>query len=273
MTATTELPMKALSPTKIDAAMQCPTRFKYRYVDRLPEPSSGILHAGIVFHDAMEFAQRAQMLGKPLPSHKDVDDRYLAKWEDQKKETEESDKFVTWEYNDGDPEETVKRQTRELVKLAHTDLLPHIKPKLVEEKLYFDVDRNGSGPFRVYGRIDYLDTDLVLADWKTAKDKVSRFADKAGTQLACYGVWHNEYTGAEVMHCKKIFMVRRAKKHKIEVRKYTVTSAYREWAKDAAAEVWKMVKGGGYPMNVNGWWCSQKFCSFYDFCRGEVSSV
>ncbi len=270
---TTALPMRALSPTKIDLGGRCPAQFKHRYVLKLPEVSSGILHGGIVFHDVMEFAQREQLLGKDIPSSQDLDDKFMASWEAKKKETEESDKFVTWEYNEGDPEENVKQGTRGLVQLARLEVLPHVKPKLVEEQFYFEVDRNGSGPFRVYGRIDYMDEDLVLADWKTAKDKVSKFAEKAGIQMACYGVFHHEYTGAEVTQAKKIFLVRRAKKHKVEVKKYTITHDYREWAKNAAAETWKMVLGDSYPPNTAGWWCSQKFCSFYEICRGEVDSV
>ena len=89
MTSTTELPMKALSPSKIDLAGRCPAQFKHRYVLKLPEVSSGVMHGGIVFHDVMEFAQREQLLDKPIPSHKDLDDRFMETWEAKKKETEQ----------------------------------------------------------------------------------------------------------------------------------------------------------------------------------------
>lgn len=270
MSTTAELPMRSLSPSKIDLAMRCPKQFKHRYVEKLPESSSGILHAGIVFHDVMEFAQREQLLGKKLPSAKDLDDRYLQKWDGQKKETEEKENFICWEYNEGDPEEQVKKQTRELVNLAYVEVLPHIKPQLVEESFYFEVDRNGSGLFRVYGRIDYMDKDLVLADWKTAKDKVSRNAEKMGLPMMGYSVWHQEYTGEEITQAKKIFLVRRARKHKVEVRKYSIEHPHREWFRDCAAETWKMVRGDGYPPNTTTWGCSQKFCSFYQLCQGDI---
>lgn len=264
------LPMRSLSPSKVECAIKCPMAFRNRYVLKLPEPSAGVLHAGIVFHDVMEQAQKTILLGQPLPSTKDLDDLFVAAWARKAKETEEKESFLTWEYNDGDPEEEVYAQTRSLVPLAHTEVLPHLKPKIVEESFFFEVDRQGSGPFRVYGRIDFMDDDLVLGDWKTAKDKVSKNAEKLGAAMMAYSVWHHDYTGVEVTQAKKIFMVRRARKPKVEVRKYEIKNVHREWFCDTASEVWKMVLGGGYPPNTTTWACSPKFCSFYQMCQGEI---
>jgi len=260
--------VKWLSVSKIGTFMKCPKQAHYRYVLKAPEPSFGNMIAGRVVHAVLEKALKEVIGGRPLPSVQDVDDFYEPIWRESFKEEEERDNFVTLQWDPDDKEQKVFEESRALVRLAREEVLPKIKPSLVEHNMNFDLDANGSGPFRVYGVVDLYEHDTVVSDWKTTT-KVSPNAKKLDIQFCGYAVWHQLHTGCEVMPCRKIFLVR-GKRPKVEETRYQVTPKHREWFTSVAAEVWKMVKGGGFVPNTSTWACSEKWCSFWNICQGEL---
>jgi hypothetical protein len=42
-----------------------------------------------------------------------------------------------------------------------------------------------------------------------------------------------------------------------------------EWLYERLRQSIQMFESGVYPMNVGGWWCSAKYCKFWDVCRGR----
>ena len=46
--------MTWLSPSKMGTYLQCAKRYKYRYVDKVPEPTSEILERGTMMHETVE---------------------------------------------------------------------------------------------------------------------------------------------------------------------------------------------------------------------------
>src|SRR5262245_33032994 len=120
--------IRHLSVSKIEAAVLCPRAFKFSYVDKLPEPSSGYMLAGRVVHGLIEVAMKQVIAGGPLMSAKDLDDLYPGRWEQEVQEEEEKERFIGWKYDEDDPEEGVKDGSRRALRMAREEILPILRP-------------------------------------------------------------------------------------------------------------------------------------------------
>jgi CRISPR/Cas system-associated exonuclease Cas4 (RecB family) len=265
--------MKNLSVSKIDKFLQCPLAFKYRYIDKIPETTSMVVHGGRVVHEVIEHALKQFAQTGKYPDWQTMDDLYEPVWERQTKEEEEKESFVSWQFDPDDPPEKVRAECRPLVRLAREEALPKIRPFMAENGpvIEYRVDlefKSDVGPFKTLGFIDLLDDTGLLSDWKTTK-KVSARAKKGWMQAASYSFWVYPTIGEEIVRAQKIFLVRGDDPH-IEYAPTEVGPMHRKWFAKIAAEVWKSIHHGVYPARAEGWWCSPKFCSFYGPCQEGV---
>lgn len=266
-------PMKNLSVSKIEKFLQCPRAFKYQYVDKIPQLSSGIVHGGRVVHDIIEHALKEWARTGVYPDWKTLDDMYEPTWERKVREEEEKPWFVGWQWDPEDPEEKMRAECRPLVRLAREEALPNFRPMILENGpvVEYRVDlefKSDVGPFKTLGYIDLLDDTGVLSDWKTTK-KVSKQAKKGWLQAASYSFWVYPTVGDEVVKSQKIFLVRGETPH-IEYAPTEVGPSHRKWFAEIASQVWKSIYYGAYPARSEGWWCDQKFCSFYGPCQEGI---
>ena len=263
-------PVTYLSYSKIEKATLCPLSFKFKYIDHVPELSSGTMHGGSVVHKVIEFALEKVILGQPLPSAQDLDDLYPKKWQEIVAEEENKKSFIGWEWDDDSPESVMFPDCRALVKLAREEVLPKLKPKLVEHEINFDLDSK-IGPFRVNGYIDLVEEDGLITDWKTSA-KVSDRQRKMGLQMPCYAEWSvgaRNLPDDATVRARKVFLVRGRKPHVVEV-PFLVLPRHREWFRETAANVWLMVQGGGYTPNTNTWMCSKNWCPYWEGCGASA---
>lgn len=260
--------VKHLSPTKIEGWLLCPESFRFRYVEKIPELTGGIMVAGQVIHACMEMALRRVKAGQALPEAKEIDDYFLAEWGKRIKAEEEKKNFVGWRWDADDPPEKVKAEFRDVLPAVRTDLLPMLRPKFIEEpvKLMYPSD---IGEFLVWGQLDMMDETGVVWDWKSTKGKVSDRAREGWTQFPHYSKFAVEFTGAPITKIKKTFLIRDAKQP-IEIVDFELGPAHREFFARQAAAVWMAVKGGVYPRQTEGWNCSRKWCSFFEGCMGDL---
>lgn len=269
-------PVKGLSVSKIEKFLQCPLAFKYQYVDKIPQPSSGIVLAGRVVHDVIEYALRQWAKTGSYPDWQTMDDLFLPTWERKIREEEGKRWFIGWQWDPEDPEEKLKAECRPLVRLAREEALPKLRPMITENGpvVEYRVDlefKSDVGPFSTLGYIDLLDDTGLLSDWKTTK-KVSGKAKKGWLQAASYSFWVYPTIGEEVVRAQKIFLVRGDDPH-IEYAPTEVGPSHRAWFAKIAAEVWKSIHYGVYPARSEGWWCNPKFCGFYGPCQEGIGKV
>lgn len=267
-------PIKHLSVSKIELILQCPEKFKLRYVDQIPEPSVGILTAGSVVHEVIEHALRQKVATGQYPDWKTMDDRYLPTWDKLIAKEEKKPSYIGWEWKDGDPEEKVKRECRELVRVASEKALPKIVPWVHDDEAVIEYRvntklRSKVGPFDLLGFIDLLESGGTLIDWKTT-EKVSDRAKNSWLQFAAYSIFVHAVTGNESVEAKKIFLVRGKDPHMEEV-PFTLTGKHRDYFVDLAAKVWEMIHYGVYIKNSESWACKPGWCGFYAGCRGDVA--
>lgn len=262
-------PIRHLSPTKVEAGIKCGELLRFRYEEKVPEPSVGHLLAGRVVHKVIERALKALQSGGKLPEWQELDDWFPVEWEAHVRDEEEKPAFLGWKWDEGDPEEKVREQSRALVPFARSEILPSIRPNLVEHKTKRQF-QSDAGPFLVWGVIDLLEEDGRLSDWKTTRGEVSRNAKASWLQLACYSHDVAEMTGQEVTPARKIFLVR-GERPDMEVARYEIGPGHREWFRRQAAAVWRMAQARTFTLAMEGsWYCSEKFCSFWSMCKGAL---
>lgn len=268
-------PMKNLSVTKIEKFLQCPLSFKYRFIDKIPETTSGVVHGGRVVHDVIEHALKEFARTGKYPDWKEMDDRYLPTWERKTREEEAKPLFLGWQSDPDDPMEKIQEECRPLIRVAREEALPKIRPMVLDNGpvVEYRVDlefKSDVGPFKTLGYIDLLDESGLLSDWKTTK-KVSGRAKKGWMQAASYSFFVYPLIGEEVVRSQKIFLVRDPANPHVEYGETSVGPSHRAWFAKIAAEVWKSIHYGVYPARAEGWWCSAKFCNFFGPCQEGVA--
>lgn len=260
--------IRSLSPTKIETAMKCPEQLRLRYAEKIPQASFGSLTTGIIIHGVLEWALKKMIGGHALPDKKEADDYFVKLWKDTFAAEEAKEAFFSWEWQEGDNYDRAQRECRALVPFALKEILPSVKPKLIEENIKIEFD-SPVGPFLVWGKLDLMEENCIVTDWKTALKKPSGNAKKMGMGLIYYTFKAIEYGADEVVHARKLFLVR-GRKPSMELVKYTIGKPLRDYFVRVAIEVWKMCQADAFVPNPGGWWCKPDWCSFYSTCQGEL---
>jgi hypothetical protein len=255
--------IRSLSVSKIGTFLRCPLQAKFRYKDKIREKSVGVMAAGRVVHAILEAALKPVLAGKALPSDKDLDDMFQPRWDREIAEESAKEGHLGWTWDADDPEKAVRRESRALVWMARRDILPKIRPKMVERKFNYEMD-SAAGKFMLYGVIDLLEEDGRLVDWKTVR-KVSDNARTLDVQFPGYSIFVTEVTRQPVTPARKIFLIRGKKPTWCE-QTYEIGEHHREWFRGVAAEVWRTIQADVYLPNTGGWWHQEKFCSSWGSC-------
>lgn len=256
-----------LSVSKMGVAMRCPLQFRFRYKDRIPEPTPTNMLAGRVVHAVLEDALTDVIAGKSLPDAKTMDDWYLRQWDREWADAESKPWFGGWDFKGADNAAGIKEDCRGLIPLARTDVLPDIRPVLVEHEFAMDVDG-----VPIKGVLDLLEEGNLISDWKTA-EKMSKSADDVDIQVSGYSEWKVKHFAldpeTEVTKFRKIFLLY-GRRPRVEIKEYDVNSRHRAFFRQAAVEIWKAVQADCYIPNPNGWWCGADWCYFWHGCKGAV---
>lgn len=270
-------PMRTLSVSKMEAMLLCPRNAKYVYIDHIPTPRAGKLTAGNVVHEIIEHALRTYTRTGSYPDWKTLDDMYEPTWTRLFQEEEAKDWFVGWKWDSDDPPEKVKLEYRPLVRLVREEVLPTIKPWMIDGEPVIEWRiklqlRSDVGPFLLQGDIDLLDASGVLMDWKTTDGDISPRQKRTWLQFGGYSLWAYPVVGEENLRCEKIFLIR-GEKPRIERVPFTITRKHREYFVELAAQVWKMIQQNIFPPVTDTWLCKADFCSFYAGCQGELNEA
>jgi hypothetical protein len=257
-----------MSVSRMGTLGKCALQARYRYVDQIPERSSGSFLFGKVFHSVVEMSLREILLSKS-PTLDQLLAAITPTWNKLTAEEEGASGFLGWSWSDDDSPERATEELPGVVRIYHSDVMPTLRPRLVEHKFSYELPSN-VGPFEVFGFIDLIEDDWSITDWKTANGKVSPFAKKPDSQLPGYAVWVAREASLTTVEARKVWFVR-GRKARIEKAQFRIGAPAMDFFRAQAASMWQMVEANAWPANTNGWWCSQKFCSFYEGCQGELS--
>ncbi|MBI4055351.1 MAG: PD-(D/E)XK nuclease family protein [Elusimicrobia bacterium] len=174
--------MRALSHSAISMYLDCPQKYKFKYVDRIPEKPKHFFSFGQTVHQALEFFYGVPV--PPPPSLKELLDFYKKNWRSAGYETPEQ-------------EAQYLEEGRRILTAFHQKHVKDYKlPFFAEYAFHLEV-----GGVPVTGKVDRIDkledSRLAVVDYKTGKAfDISRV--EKDTQLTMYQMACEELLGMPV---------------------------------------------------------------------------
>lgn len=175
--------MPALSPSRASDFMQCPLLYRFRVIDKLPEPPTAAMARGTLVHDVLEHlfdvpaAERTQELAVSMVA---------PTWERMLQDRPELAGVV-----DAQDESAVRAWHREATALLQRwftlENPQWLEP--AERELYVETDLDG---LTLRGYVDRLDVAadgrMRVVDYKTGRSPGVGFESKALFQMKFYGL-------------------------------------------------------------------------------------
>ena len=243
-------PAPVLSPSQVRCFFDCPARWWFKYGLQLPERKNSSLALGLAVHQALEVNFREK-----VETHEDLETTgvvmvFREAWMEQVPETE-----FTADESQGD----LRRLGERLVAKYMDEVAPSVEPAAVE----LDVQGEISG-VAVRGRVDVLDVEGRLIDFKTASRRPSSVSADYAFQLATYRQITPGASG-EV----RIDSLVKTQAVQIVQQGYSVGEPDIRATQVLYPMAQKAMGTGMYCPNRQSLLCSQKHCSFWQQCEEE----
>jgi hypothetical protein len=253
-----QLPVDHLSVSSLNLLAKCPTKWHRRYILREYEPPGGkmILGSAVGAAEGQHYSQVIET-GEGYTLEQ-VHDEFTAEWDDR---TGRDD--VEWgDDNPGD----LKDSGIAAIDAYHTQIAPLVIPTSVERE--FSLTWPGVD-WTLTGFLDLEEDDGTVADLKVRGKKMMRSDADSDLQPASY-LYARRAEGNPAPRFDFHTMVR-TKRPYAEVVSTERTDRQLDTFADrvfaAAAEIrWRAendVWSGAVP---GAWWCSSKFCGYWDSC-------
>jgi hypothetical protein len=243
-------PAPVLSPSQVRCFFDCPARWWFKYGLQLPERKNSSLALGLAVHQALEVNFREKIQTREDLETTGVVCVFREAWMEQVPQTE-----FTSDESQGD----LRRMGERLVAKYMDELAPKVEPAAVE----LDVQGEISG-VRVRGRVDVLDVEGRLIDFKTASRRPSSVSADHAFQLATYRQITSGASG-EV----RIDSLVKTQAVQIVQQAYTVEEPDIRATEVLYPLAQKAMGSGMYCPNRQSMLCSQKHCSFWKHCEEE----
>jgi CRISPR/Cas system-associated exonuclease Cas4 (RecB family) len=249
-----------LSASSIAQYLRCPRQWWYVRVLGIKAPPDGGLISGSALHSAAEHGMRQKLATSLDPNASEVAD--VAR-DNARKRIDEAQELVEetgpWPHLEEEgmkPDSVVDKAARSAEAWAK-EAAPNVEPVGVEEE--FDAELGG---VRVIGRLDVVEPNEGVRDWKTA-GRTPSMADVAG-QVAT-----EVYATAKRGPLTYTYLVD-TKTRGVEVVHVPISprdlAVARALAPSTVSEVARAIAAGAFPRNRHGWHCSRRWCAFFDRC-------
>jgi CRISPR/Cas system-associated exonuclease Cas4 (RecB family) len=248
--ATNGDPPPVLSPSQVRCFFDCPARWWFKYGLQLPERKNSSLAVGLAVHQALEVNFREKIDTQEDLETAGVVIVFREAWMEQVPET-----VFTADESQGD----LRRLGEKLVAKYMDEVAPTVEPAAVE----LDVQGEISG-VRVRGRVDVLNVEGRLIDFKTASRRPSCVSPDYAFQLATYTQFTPGASGDV-----RIDSLVKTQTVQIVQQAYTVEEPDIRATRVLYAMAQKAMGSGMYCPNRQSLLCSQKHCSFWKHCEEE----
>jgi len=243
-------PAPVLSPSQIRCFFDCPARWWFKYGLHLPERKNSSLALGLAVHHALEVNFREKIETQEDLETPGVVMVFREAWMEQVPETE---------FTSDESQAELRRLGERLVAKYMDEVAPKVEPAAVE----LDVQGEIAG-VAVRGRVDVLDVEGRLIDFKTASRRPSCVSPDYAFQLATYQQITPGASG-EV----RIDSLVKTQTIQIVQQAYTVGEPDIRATQVLYPMAQKALGSGMYCPNRQSLLCSQKHCSFWKHCEAE----
>ena len=254
----------ALSPSSASTFSQCPQRWKFRYIDRLPDPPGRAALLGTFAHAVLEHLfqeqpqsrtkEKAKLIASALWPETDNDPNFIALELDDQEKTEFKHDCMSafngvWE---------IEKYQPEMVDVESTEL--DVQVQL------------GDVPFR--GIIDLVhreEDNLIVSDFKSGKaPKTARDEDEKMKQVLLYAAALQEENDEHIEKVRLVFIGSRTNKDYERV----VTTKLMQEPVNELHQTWKEIQSScitGSFKTKTGPLC--EWCPYVDKCIDGVNQV
>jgi len=267
------LPRPHLSPSQVSTYLRCGHQYQYRYILGQRRPPGLALLRGTGVHEGAAHRNRIRMVDDVETPRGDVVDVAVASFD--RRVVEEGEVSL-------DPDEKSKGleaamgaardTTASLAGCFADDVAPTVlRPIAVEESIEIEIPRVGVS---LLGIIDIAHEPplapsgaVVLEDYKTATSKKAPAAIADDRQLTWYAMaWrHKTASLPAAIGLRQLISYERGPKAiwvPTEREDGDIVALLRTISTVAAS-----ISRGAFPPALDGaWWCSRKFCGWYDVC-------
>lgn len=256
------LPVKSLSPTKVDCYFGCKRLFKYRYIKAPFEvPENKYFLIGSIAHKALE------NFHKGLPNSGSTDIRKLM-----------SDSFRQ-AYQEYKVPDKIKSGlfVKNDVQSIHTMLKGYLEyysgfasfPKTVFIERLFNVSISDVQVWGKADRVDKLDDCVKIVDYKTNSKPFTKNQIKESVQLPTYGIWLRRMGKipedfpiyGEYIYLKHMGTKREAKTY--EITDALIADAIEKYSR----VVFELKNGAKFPRNTKYQYCFN--CDYKLYCNRD----
>ena len=180
-----------LSYSSISTYEQCPLKWKFHYIDRIPEEPKPFFTFGSVMHDVMEFFYVEKEGGKKknprvrAPSVDELLSYYNEIWSSEGYESREQ-------------EDDYRALGEKIIREYHEQHAPKFTMPIATEQ-HFRIEVNGIGIQGYIDRVDKISPESVgILDYKTSKNPFQLPQVEKNEQLALYQMAFEELYGKRV---------------------------------------------------------------------------
>lgn len=242
---------EVLSPSQVRTFADCQARWWFKYGVGMADPPTPSLGFGRALHVALETAMRHKKIAGRDLAAPEVIEVFGAVWRD------EADQ-VAWSEDEG-PEDLAMKGFA-LLELFMRDRAPSIQPAAVELDVAGEI-----GGVAVRGRLDVLEVDGTIVDFKTAGRKPgAHLTMDQAFQAATYAMLEPRASGLV-----RIETLIKTKEPKLA----TVESQLGEADYRQPQQVYPLaqaaMRSGYYMPNRASMMCSRKQCPFWSACEDE----
>ena len=245
--------------SSLNMALRCGEQFRRRYIDGQVIPPGVAAGRGTGLHGANEANMKHKIVTKqdlPLPDlHDAARDAFVKAFDGgvflPKEDLPHKRTILNKALND----------TIRLTSLYRAEVAPGIMPKAVEQEFRIDIGL----PLDIAGRMDIQETARV-DDLKSAGKSWQPGQIDKEIQPIMYSMAHEYLTGVQPEFVYHILVALKEPKHQIQTIKPN-KQHYRILISKLAM-MCRMIETGVFlPANPTIWWCSSKFCGYYNSCR------
>lgn len=147
--------------------------------------------------------------------------------------------------------------------LHRTDLAPKLKPTHVERKFVIKLD---GFPLDLAGQIDIQESTARIRDTKTAAKSPSQAEADDSLQLTMYGLATKVIDGESPSEFFLDALVKTKEPKVVSVPTKRTNENYEMLLRRVERAALILEKGAFTPARTTDWWCSEKWCGYWDSC-------
>ncbi len=252
-----------LSWSQASQYLKCPTQYRLQRIEKA-KPTyerNGAAFCGQLGHKSLEMNYLQKISSGNDLKPDDVADHFAALFD-----AESEPETIQWI---GETAQRGRDNTIAALRAHMKHLAPTIQPKAVEKRIRIVL---GGLPFDLLTILDLVTVDDRVVDSKFYGRMKSQADADADGQLTVYALaYMSEY--GELPTELALAIATRTNTPTAKMISTKRTWAQVDWQLETQLKpIFKGIAAEVFPARDDGWWCSEKWCSFYAQCKGKSLS-